>query len=504
MKLCSVARAALLLLATPAILLGHSGCEWGAGQPGLSGARVSASAPEKVVVFPLSIVDADTYEPVQCGTVEQAAVVGQVFEGLVGYDEELNVVPRLATDWDVSSDLRSYTFKLRAGVTFHDGTPLAAADVISSFMAFARGTGDWFWVVEQICGIRAYREGEENSIAGLIASDDRTVTFQLREPDGIFLHNLAMPQVAVSKTTGEGVFASVVGAGPYVMQQTTAEDVVLKPYDRYYGSKPKVDRLVFRTVERPLETYMSGALHLVGVGHAVEPQLAPQLHAYASLNVTYAAFDMRDPEIAGNRKLRQLINAVFARSEFVDRLGDYAVPARGVLPPGMPGHRPNLRGYAQREPEPLESPVTVRASLSSSLYSILRRDLKPYGVTLKSEAPFQLSEQGWIADYPDPDDFLRILLHSAQGSLNTAGYRNPTVDQKLVQARRMSVDLEAETRMKLYAEIEKQVVEEAPWLFLWHRRNRVLISPKLTGVKLCPLDFAGALILPQTDLELKE
>ena len=98
-----------------------------------------------------------------------------------------------------------------------------------------------------------------------------------------------------------------------------------------------------------------------------------------------------------------------------------------------------------------------------------------------------------------------FLFHSASGgSLNAARYANPELDRLVTQARRMSAELEQGARMELYQKAEDLVLDDMPWLFLWHTENSIAVSPRVEGLRTCPLDSSGFIELPQTRLRVKD
>jgi peptide/nickel transport system substrate-binding protein/oligopeptide transport system substrate-binding protein len=447
-------------------------------------------------------VTADLY-PANCPTVTQGAYVRQVYEGLVTFDEDLRITPALAESWKISDDLQTYTFTLRKGLTFHDGSPLEAAAVVRSFEHYARHAGEWFWVVDPILGARAFRDdARAERLEGIRALDPLTVEVRLVQPDGIFLVHLAMPQAAIYKALPPGGAFAYCGAGPWRNLEAGPGGVAIGPFAQHHaGVAPGVDRVVYGT-DGPLgEAWTKGSLDLAAVGEG-EAGLVPasELKVYPGLETEYAAFVPGVP-----LPVRQLVNRVLDREAFCKTvLEGLAEPSHGVIPPGIRGAHAEPRRFDAGEAPVLAEKFRLNATLEPRLFATLAAALKPHGVVLVSDPkkPWQLMEHGWIADYPDPDDYLRILFHSKSGTLNVAGYSNPEVDALLEKGRAMSADLEDDARLDLYRKIEDRIVADVPWLFLWHRKNRIAVKPRVSGVRFCALDANGALTLEQTRLSL--
>lgn len=436
----------------------------------------------------------------------EGAYVRQVYEGLVDFDENLKVVPGLAASWKISEDLTSYTFTLRDGLTFHDGSPLDANAVVRSFEHYARSSGDWFWVVEPIEGAEAFRDDKKaKHLPGLRAVDPLTVELKLARPDGIFLVHLAMPQSAIYKELPPGGAFHYCGAGVFRNDKTSAHGIELVPFTGHHGgAPPRIVRLVFGS---PLEltdgAWEQGRVDLTNVGPG-QASLVPaaEMKTYAGLETSYASFS---PDVP--LEVRRLVNRVLDRDAYCKNVLDgLAEPSHGVIPPGIRGAHAEPRRFDEGKAPVLGKVYRLNARLDDSLFEVLSKALKTHKVELvkDDDRPVQLQQHGWIADYPDPDDYLRILFHSKSGSLNAAHYSNPEVDALLEKGRAMSADLEDEGRLELYRKLEDRIVAEVPWLFLWHRKNRIAIKPRLQGLRLGALDADGSLTLTQSGLSIGE
>ncbi len=451
------------------------------------------------VVFPLGFwPEIDDLRPLGARSVHAAGLLNQIFEGLVGFDDSLRVVPRLARSWEVAEDLQSYTFQLRDDAVFHDGEPVRAEHVRASFESFARQADDSFWIVAPIVGAEELRSGQADHLAGLELLPEGGLRLRLQAPDGIFLRHLAMPNLAVSKPHRADPSIEV-GCGPYQLKNIdqTAGRIVLSPHASYHGKMPSLN-LVYQRETQPLLAYQRDALHIAPFSGPSPLFDSTHVHSWPSLSTTYLAFDLRYQETR-SRELRRLVNAVYLRSRFVANSARSATTAFGPVPPGLSGYRDQAAPELGERPRRLDEVVTLSASFSDlELERFLTRELEPYGVQLMPGQPAQLRQASWIADFPDADNFLRVLFHSQSG-LNLAHYAEPELDSLLVSARRMSAE---PARSEIYRRVVEQLVHDLPWVFLWHTENRLLVSPRLRGLRTCALDFQGALMLPQTRLEL--
>ncbi|MHC4916115.1 MAG: ABC transporter substrate-binding protein, partial [Planctomycetota bacterium] len=137
----------------------------------------------------------------------------------------------------------------------------------------------------------------------------------------------------------------------------------------------------------------------------------------------------------------------------------------------------------QKQLRAAKIPVELRETDFNTLLDLTRRDPPP------------LYRLAWIADYPDPDNFLYVLFHSSRaGQSNRVHYKNPEVDKILDAARALPMGAK---RSAAYSQAEARIVEDAPWVFLYHRAGHLLVKPRVKGVTFTPLD--SGVELPQAD-----
>src|SRR5260370_27052979 len=175
-----------------------------------------------------TIIDSrDTYDPRSLDPslatdVPTGRAVGYIFDGLTNFDAAANVKPGLAERWDVSADGRTYTFHLRRGVRFHDGTPFTARQVVSSWLRVLdpkakSGRGEPLYPIR---GAKEYAAGTGTALGGLLARDDSTLLVTLIEPLAVFPKLLAMPVAAVVPlNAGPDLSEHPVGTGPWQLDE---------------------------------------------------------------------------------------------------------------------------------------------------------------------------------------------------------------------------------------------------------------------------------------------
>lgn len=456
--------------------------------------------------------------------------LGLIFSGLVTLDTDLQVQPELAAGWEVSDDGLTYTFYLRKNVLFHDGRLFTAQDVIFSWERAAdpvTGSDTVQTYLGDIEGIQAVVDGEAEQISGLRALDEYTLEVQLTAPVVYFLQKLAYPVAFVvdqETVDGRNWEYAPNGTGPFRLQSwQDDEEIILVRNDRYYLEPAHVRYVVYDLGPGlPLALYEEGKIDLVGVGGAnldrVEDPNNPlhdQLQLGVSLctstiglNTQTAPFD--------DVRVRRAFNYALDKELLIETFsGGDALVATGSLPPGMPGYTddPN-RGY-RFDPVKANQLLDEAGYTDRSTFPVLTYTTSGYGdvggyetavISLWQETlgviiqpvvidPFiyydelyagntgNIYQDGWCADYPDPQNFLDVLYHSGSQQ-NIGRYVNPEVDALLEQAR---IERVVATRLTKYAEIERLIVADAPVVFVSHSLQAALVSPDLDRFVLTPL-----------------
>jgi len=474
--------------------------------------------------------DPSTLDPAHSTSTDAAVVVLKVFEGLVRYEPEtLKIVPAVAESFDVSPDGLTYTFRLRKGVKFHNGREVTADDFRYSFERILnpKTRSERRWVLEEIDGAEEFSRGETNAIRGIEVPGKYTLRVRLRRPFAPFLAQLCMEGASAvpheeAETWGDDFTSHPVGCGPFKFVSWKHDvDVVLESFDDYHGGAPKLKRIEFRILPEitvALEEYFVGGLDFLdqlppGRLHELREKYPNEVKIWQILGTYYFGFNHQKEPFKGNRKLRQAFNYAIDREGICNVIGEgVPVPASGVLPPGIPGYNADLKGYTY-------DPDKARQLLAEAGYpggnglpvitlwyntdpghqrisEYIQHCLKQVGVPVKlknidTAAYWQAQyageptffRSGWVADIPDPDNFLYILLDSKQFGApgNTCWYSNPNLDALVERARSVSDWAERE---RLYREAEQIAVEDASWLFIYYYGDVAMMKPYVKGIVL--------------------
>ena len=282
-------------------------------------------------------------DPMRATDVPSGRAVSYVFDGLVRFTPNAGVEPGLAERWEVSRDGLRYTFHLRRGVTFHDGTPFTSRDVVRTFERVLT-SGERRWPLYPIRGASAFSGGTARTISGLTAPDDSTIVIALNEPLSFFPKMLANPTVAiVPESVPEDFGQRPVGTGPWRLVEWRQDDYLLfARNDNYFGGPPRADSLRARIIPEAstaVAEFESGLVDLVFVPEdqtdqwRADEERSALLRTVPSLRLWYVGINTRRG-VLSSVKVRQAINhAVDVRLTLAELMGGRGTVAKGVIPP---------------------------------------------------------------------------------------------------------------------------------------------------------------------------
>lgn len=473
--------------------------------------------------------DPFTLDPAVSRETTSHLYVENLFSGLVRLDARLSVQPDLAERIDLDETGTVYTFTLRDGIAFHDGREITAEDVKYSIEraadpALMSDTAALY--LGDIVGVRENLAGRASEVAGVEVVDSRTVSITIDAPKAFFLAKLTYPAAAVVDrlTVEPGGFEwwreEVNGSGPFQLERwEEGEVLVLSRFDAYHAPS-SLEFAVFPVLQGlPMQMYESDEVDVALIGGAnVDRALDPvngltgQLVVYPQFNVNYVGFNTREAPFDDSR-VRLAFAMALDREALVETVLDGKVEAaNGLLPPGLPGYSEDLAGipydpaaarellaasrYAGGLP-PIVYTTAGAATVPSVVQFMVDAWSEALGVDVGVELIepsayyYQLDERvegifgyGWVADYPDPENFLDLLLHSANTSNNVGGYHNAEFDALLERAR---TEQDFEARMALYAEAEELLIADAGVIPLYHSRDYALVKPHVRGFAISPL-----------------
>lgn len=504
----------LSLLFTVIFVLAACTQDAGTGSSGNSSSDDSGSTDksngEKTLVFGRG-ADSIQLDPSKVTDGESIYVTNQIYDPLVRYKVEgTEVEPALATEWKVSKDGLKWTFQLREGVKFHDGTDFTAEDVVFNFERWAT-SGEFIYY--------GYMFGAtKKDLGGIIekveATDKYEVKITLSEPNAPFLQTLAMPPFGIAspdaiKKYGEDYFKNPVGTGPFVFQEWIPDDkITLTKNEDYFGKVANVNKVIFRTIPdngaRFLELQAGSIDLMTGLNpqdiDTAENDENLKIIRRPSMNISYMAMNTSKDGPMAKKKVRQAINLAIDKKELMTLFEGIGKPAKNPIPPSLWGYNDEIEdyGYDVEKAKTLLAEAGFPDGFDTNLYIManprpylpqpkltaqaIQQMLKKVGINVKviendwdthlaitEKGKHDMAFLGWTGDNGDPDNFLYVLLDKDNAKKGSAGniafYKNDEVHDLLKSAQ---TEMDQEKRIEYYKKAQEIIHEDAPWFPIAH------------------------------------
>lgn len=433
---------------------------------------------------------------------ESGKVIVNIYEGLLKYNKDsTKVEPSLAEKWDVSKDGLVYTFTLKKGVKFQDGTDFNAEAVkfnIERQMADKK-TEDM-----------SYADFVFGSVKSVEAVDESTVKVTLKAPCTPFLNNLAMcmaaPMVSPKalKDNNNNVNEHPCGTGPYTFKSwTKGQSIVLERNENYWGEKAKTKNVIFKIISdnsARVVALNNGEVDMIdGIDSTVVDQIknaGNKLFEAEGMNINYLAYNTTKAPFT-DVKVRTAMSQAINVPELVKSLYQgYSSAATSILPSFIPGYDTSIKqaaydvnaakaalaaaGVTKVHMITYSNPRPYNAANGQALAEAIQGYLKAAGVTATIDAydwttykqkvkagDYDICFYGWIGDNGDPDNFMS-LLSDKDPTMNVARYDN--ADYKALIKKGLEAPAD-ESRNKVYTDLEKHVAEQAVWLPISHAKT---------------------------------
>lgn len=445
----------------------------------------------------------------------------QLFDRLVEAWPERTIVPSLAEWWEISDDGLRYTFRLREGLTWSDGTPLTAHDVEYGIKRVldphSPGASAAIYFVLENGQDYCLGRTQDAERVGVRAIDEHMVEFRLETPAPYFMSVMnrpdggPQPRRAIERYGDQWTLPhQQVVSGPFRVVERTEDQLVLIRQDRYRGARPgNVGRVEYARIpqEAAFEAYAHDAFDMVIVAAPLDSLLsdAAKSDAYegAVANTVFVAFDHTTPPTSNIHFRRALAHAIDREALRTVVPANMVLATGGLVPPALQGHTPEIAPHFSPERarellvhSGLERPIRVPFFLSPGWSSaILRplfeaweailgvqvdvrdtRELKGTFYGSRHWPPIALTN--WLPGYPDPEYYLRLLLHS-ESKTNTGGFAYAPFDELIERARRERTD---RARLELFHEADRMVVADRIALIpLFYGRSLALAKPWVRG-----------------------
>jgi oligopeptide transport system substrate-binding protein len=455
-------------------------------------------------------------------------VISNLMVGLTEFDKDLKPAPVIAKSWEVLDGGRRIVFHLRDDVKWSDGKVVRAQDFEYSWKRLLdpKTASQYAYTLFDLVDAQKFNEGKtkDASTVGVRAQDDKTLIVTLRHPASYFL---AITTFEVTYPQRRDVIekfgnrwtepANIVTNGPFRLASWKHEnEIALAANADFFRGKPVMDKVTMYMINEKttaLAMFEQGQLDFIDESHSIPPlekprlaklpgyKLVPQLRGeYYAFAVERKPFD--------NPKVRQAFALAIDREVFPKILQGGRIPATSWIPPGMLAHNNEIglhfdpdrarrllaeAGYPGGKGLP---PIVLgyntdeeKKLVAEAVQSMWQKNL---GVTVKIENlewkvfldklrndPFPVFRSGWGADYPDPDNFMKLF--TSDSGNNNGRWKNPHYDQLLDQAARES---DPAKRTALYNQAQKLLTEtDAAIVPLYWLAEGTLLSSKFTGLE---------------------
>jgi peptide/nickel transport system substrate-binding protein len=458
---------------------------------------------------------------------------GSLFNQLIRFkDGNTEIEPDLATSWEISDDGLSYTFHLRQGVKFHDGTEFNADAVEFNYNRQTNQDFEYFNT-----GIFAYSYFIYHMVASTNVVDNYTFQYILSAPYAPFLNNLAMVEASMVSPTavkeaGKDFGTKPVGTGPFkFVSWTPGTEIVLEKNPDYYEGKAKLDRIIIRPITNSnvrLNELKAGTVNLtldllpdslesLRTDKNLQVVEQPSLHTwFLSMNSAEEPFN--------DVRVRQAMYYAIDRQSIVDNiLLNTGVLANNLTPPGIQGYNEDVPTY-EYNPDKAKELLTKAGyadGFSIDFYIpdsgsgmqqpdamavAIQSDLSKVGITLniqkmewgaylsqvylpEEKQGMKLLEMSYITDNADPDNFLYVLASGDQfppNGYNCSFWSNDEFDTLIKQAQ---VITDINQRIDLYKQAQVILMTEVPYLVIDHENQIIVMDKDITGFNIHPMGF---------------
>lgn len=474
--------------------------------------------------------DVQSLDPHKTSTVEEANIIRDMFTGLVAQDAEANLVPGAAESWTVSPDGKVYTFKMRKGAVWSDGSPVTAVDFVYSWRRLLDpATGSEYASMgfpilnaEDVNGGK--KKGEE---LGVKAVDDNTLEVTLKGPTPYFLEMLThqamypVQKANVDKFKDDFVKAgNLVSNGAYTLAENVPNDHIklVKNPKFYEADQVKLDVVNYIPTEdraAGIKRFEAGEVDSMNDMPTeqlsdLKAKFGDQIHITPQLGTYYYIFKTKKAPF-DNPKLRRAISMIIDRDQLASKSWQNAMlPGYSMVPPGVKGYTASMADYASmpqldREDEakkildelgiskdkPMKLEIRYNTSENHKNTAVaIQEMLKPFGFDvsltntdgkthysyLEQHGDFDIARAGWVADFKDPVTFLN-LGHTGDGN-NYGEYSNKDYDALLDKA---AVEPDPAARMKELSDAEAILMNDTGLLPLLYYGCHNVVSKKLHG-----------------------
>jgi len=461
--------------------------------------------------------DPITFLPDRKTDITSHQVICNMSCGLFQFGEGVDVIPALCEDYTISEDGLEYTITMRDAIKYHTGKPIRIEAVKEAFFNALNGPN--FGLFDMIDGAKDFIATKDRKALGVQILNNRKISIRLEYPYLPFLANcatnIADPYIAETIPHTTGPFR--------LIEYEPGSHIIFAANEHYHEGRPPVDELHYAIIEDETARYPAFKQGTIDVfqptGESLNVLLREQPHVLMTLpELSIQYFVMNCQLEPFNRvEVRKAICHALDVQTMVNRFSPKnAIPAKGLYPPSINVFNPGVQNYRYDPPRARE--LMTRSGYKNGLPDVYTLDVRDSASVIQraefvkasltdigirvniNPMPWKellakqysgdslLSFGGWIGDNGDPDNFVYPLFHSSsQGqSGNTFFFSSSDLDGLMDRARKTR---NVEQRNQLYRQMEQQIIDKAPCVFLYHRLQNIAVRKEITGFKPHPLGF---------------
>jgi ABC-type transport system substrate-binding protein len=458
------------------------------------------------------------YDPAMAYDHDSGQILVNVHSGILTIGTSGEVLPGIAKSWRMEEDNLTWVFNLRKGAKFHNGVEITSEDVKYTYERLLNPevNSPNSWYLDQIEGAAVFAAGKSREVKGIRVLDRYRIALKLTSAYSGFLLNLAQFSCSIVSKS-EALKGKIVGCGPYVIEEKSKEGCVLSAFEDFYGGSPYVDKITIKFSEgSAAENFINNRYDFIMVdGKTSKEKLgsySTKIKVRNMIGSYYIGFNLESKStIIQDKETRKALNYAVNKKRIIDEiLGGMAVESKSPIPPDMvdnsylegfnynPGKAREIMRKKGSGAQKLK--IISREGSEDTVFNKVTRylveDLKEIGIEcLIEKVPLDkylnpqtikncdLFVSRWIADTGDPDNFLQPLFNPATVTDFTR-YDNEEVTNMLNEAKGI---VNPQKRMEMYKTIQKKIVEDIPWIFLYHPQVGCISREGVMGISLSTL-----------------
>jgi peptide/nickel transport system substrate-binding protein len=454
-----------------------------------------------------------TLDPAVSREGESSVIITNIYDALIEqHAGKTGIDPALARSWEISKDGLTYTFHLRTGVQFHDGTPFNADAVVQNFERqrdarhpFHKAVGEFeYWKNMNMPGI----------LKKIAAVNDSTVEMNLSKADPTFLNVLSLIFTSIIspealKKYGAEIYKNPVGTGPFKFVRWNEDGTVVTVANKnYWNGRPYVDTLIFKPIPSAQDRWQelkAGRIDMMAVPaqsdlNEIENTQGVKTAKQPGINVCYMAMNINKKPF-DDLRVRQAIIFAINRDQLVKEVySQLGRPAKNPLPPGLLGYNEEIRftPYDPEKSKQLLNEAGLPNGFKTTLWTLpivreympngklaaelIQKDLKAVGIETEivthdwkdhtarvSKGEHDLNIFGWTGDAPDPHFFFFPLLDkgntSKESATNVAFYKS---DEMADLIKKGATTFDPVERSAVYKKACEVFNKDLPWFTIAH------------------------------------